>query len=88
MAFWNRKKEVRADDSSSSADITKGYLAAIIGNGVNEVTGSDMAMKISTVYRCVDILSKGIAQLPLIIKRNRGDWLRLPTTTSSGLPTC
>lgn len=85
MAFWNRKKEVRADDSSSSADITKGYLAAIIGNGVNEVTGADMAMKISTVYRCVDILSKGIAQLPLIIKRNRGDWFEATDDDIFGL---
>lgn len=42
--------------------------------GENEVTSTEMALRVATVYRCADILSKGVAQLPLLIKRNRGGY--------------
>lgn len=44
------------------------------GKGVDYVGSSELAMRIAAVYRCVDILSKGIAQLPLEIKTNRGGY--------------
>lgn len=44
------------------------------GQGVEEVTDAGAAMKISAVYRCVDILSKGVAQLPLEVRVNRGGY--------------
>lgn len=45
-----------------------------MSDGVDSVKDSSSAMKISAVYRCIDILSKGIAQLPLEVKRNRGGY--------------
>lgn len=42
--------------------------------GVDYVSSSELAMRIATVYRCIDILSKGIAQLPLLVVRNAGGW--------------
>lgn len=42
--------------------------------GVDYVSSSELAMRIATVYRCIDILSKGIAQLPLLVMRNAGGW--------------
>lgn len=50
-----------------------------MSDGVDSVKDVSSAMKISAVYRCIDILSKGIAQLPLELKRNRGGYYTLDT---------
>lgn len=64
-----------------SDDIPKTYFdlleendSAIIGwygkvSSDDRVTSPELAMKLATVYRCVDILSGSIASLPLIYKR-------------------
>ena len=83
MAFWNRNKQQRS--VPESAPTSAPVYSPLFLNGVNEVCGSDMAMKISTVYRCVDILSKGIAQLPLTIKRNKGGWFEQTDDDAFGL---
>lgn len=38
------------------------------------VNSADSAMQLATVYRCVSILSGTIASLPLLIKRNQGNY--------------
>lgn len=56
MAFWNKKKQ-QEEERSSSFD----YL---LYNGANSYSTSK-AMLLSTVYRCVEVISDSVAQLPL-----------------------
>ena len=42
--------------------------------GVDRVDSAELAMRIAAAYRCIDILSKGIAQLPLEVKTDRGGY--------------
>lgn len=84
MAFWNRKQTRSGEAPASTVNPPSWWLAGTYG-GVTEVTGSTMALKIAAVYRCVDILSKGIAQLPLTIKRNQGGWYEQTTDDIFGL---
>lgn len=56
MAFWNIKKK-KVEERSSSFD----YL---LFNGANNYSTSK-AMLLSTVYRCVEVISDSVAQLPL-----------------------
>lgn len=56
MAFWNRKKQ-QVEERSTGFD----YL---LYNGANNYTASK-AMLLSTVYRCVEVISDSVAQLPL-----------------------
>lgn len=53
--------------------------------GVEEVTSEELALRIATVYRCVDILSKGVAQLPLTVRHNMGDFFKMETHDIFGL---
>ena len=55
MAFWNKKKQT--EERSSSFD----YL---LYNGANSYS-TNKALLLSTVYRCVEVISDSIAQLPL-----------------------
>lgn len=55
MAFWNKKKQ--QEERSSSFD----YL---LYNGANSYSSS-RAMLLSAVYRCVEVISDSVAQLPL-----------------------
>lgn len=48
------------------------FIPLVGGKGTEFVGSTSLAMKISTAYRCIDILSKGVAQLPLEVKKNRG----------------
>lgn len=56
MAFWNKKKK-QVEERNSSFD----YL---LFNGANSYSTSK-AMLLSTVYRCVEVISDSVAQLPL-----------------------
>lgn len=47
-----------------------------VPTGFDDVTSRELALRIATVYRCVDILSKGVAQLPLEVKHNLGGYFR------------
>ncbi len=53
--------------------------------GESEVTSKEMALRVATVFRCADILSKGVAQLPLIIKKNMGGYFSEDTEDIFGL---
>lgn len=48
--------------------------SSLYNSGVTEVTSKELALRIATVYRCADILSKGIAQLPLKLMHNSGGY--------------
>lgn len=61
------KKMMRRDaGSSSSGDVTTWPWPDVITGSITEPA---LAMKLSTVYRCVDIVSKSIGLLPLQISR-------------------
>lgn len=49
-------------------------IQRLVDPGVNYVSSKELAMRIATVFRCLDILSKGVAQLPLRILRNEGGY--------------
>lgn len=53
--------------------------------GMSEVSSKELALRIATVYRCVDILSRGVAQLPLTIRRNMGGYFVEDTEDIFGL---
>ena len=40
------------------------------------MTSKELAMKIATVFRCIDITSKGIAQLPLVVEHDEGGYFQ------------
>ena len=56
-----------------------------IDAGSDVVTRKELAMKIAAVYRCVDVVSKGVAQLPLVIKRKENDYFVLDDNDIWGL---
>lgn len=70
--FLRTKKRDGADAATKQPD--NATTVPWANAGENEVTSSEMALRVATVYRCADILSKGVAQLPLLIKRNRGGY--------------
>ena len=56
-----------------------------IDAGSDVVTTKELAMKIAAVYRCVDIVSKGVAQLPLVVKRKEEDYFIIDNDDVFGL---
>ena len=56
-----------------------------IDAGTDLVNRKELAMKIAAVYRCVDVVSKGVAQLPLVIKRKEDDYFVLDNDDVWGL---
>lgn len=40
------------------------------------MNSKELAMKIATVFRCIDITSKGVAQLPLVIEHDEGGYFQ------------
>ncbi len=76
MGIFSR---IRQTFGQRNASVPKGSTP---GSGINttsrggiEYVGSaELAMRIAAAYRCIDILSKGIAQLPLEVKRNMGGY--------------
>ena len=71
MNLWKLFKSRRSDSSTSSMSILSQYNSAYYtGNAhIVNVTDEYTAMKIAAVFRCVDILSSGVASLPLEFKR-------------------
>lgn len=75
--FWQRSNEVSKPKGyfemlkESESDVLGWYNMGAY-NQDTEIKSPDLAMKVATVYRCVDILSGSIASLPLQykIKRN------------------
>lgn len=71
MNLWKLFKSKRSDSSASSMSILSQYNSAYYSGNAHIVNVSDeyTAMKIAAVFRCVDILSSGVASLPLEFKR-------------------
>ena len=76
--LWNRSKAVepvQTPTNKSYFDEVKesGFMEWVMNDlGQNVSVGSpNTAMKIASVYRCVDILSGGIASLPLQFKQKK-----------------
>lgn len=57
------RKQKRSEGASNSCSVSYPYPVSIDA-GTDAVTRKELAMKIAAVYRCVDIVSKGVAQLP------------------------
>lgn len=71
MAFKDlfKKKEVRADSANSAPSILGGYLAYNCMSSYQQ----NQAMLLSTVYRCVDLLSNSISELPVVVNKVNSD---------------
>ena len=75
MGFLDFLKIQRRADAKTEAAPDKGKDKPVViprTPGVETVTSKELAMRIATVYRCADIVSKGVAQLPLEVKHNTG----------------
>jgi HK97 family phage portal protein len=76
MAFWDRfRSQKRSEETPASKDTT--FTAArpfAAAGGVDQVNSKELAMKIATVFRCIDITSKGIAQLPINVEHDEGGY--------------
>ena len=72
-----------SQDAPSNATTVPWKIAA--EGGVDVVSSREMALRIATVYRCADILSKGVAQLPLIIKEDKGGYFAETTDDAFGI---
>lgn len=66
--FFRKKQQKR------SGDVTTWPWLPPLNAGVDMVSSAELALRVATAYRCIDILSKGIGQLPLEIKRWNGDY--------------
>jgi HK97 family phage portal protein len=74
MGFWDfLRKQVRSEEAPAK-DTTFTVARPYTMGGVDQVTSKELAMKIATVFRCIDITSKGIAQLPLRIEHDEGGY--------------
>lgn len=84
MGLFDRfRKQQRSDVAHEQTNIVTYPVS--IDAGMDVVTRKELAMKIATVYRCVDVVSKGVAQLPLVIKRKNGDYFVLDDDDVFGL---
>ena len=85
MGIFDRfRKQWRSD---APAEATTNFISypVSIDAGTDLVTRKELAMKIAAVYRCVDVVSKGVAQLTLVIKRKQDDYFVLDNDDVFGL---
>jgi HK97 family phage portal protein len=76
MGFWDRfKRQTRSEETVAKDTTFTGARPFALG-GVDQVTSKELAMKIATVFRCIDITSKGIAQLPLVVEHDEGGYFQ------------
>lgn len=61
---------------ASEAQSCPGQVAPVrqVNACVDSISSKELALKVATVYRCVDILSKSVAMMPMRINRNMGGW--------------
>lgn len=76
MGFWDFFRRQTRDEEPVAKDTTFTGPRPYIVGGVDQVTSKELAMKIATVFRCMDITSKGIAQLPLMIEHDEGGYFQ------------
>lgn len=77
------RKQQRSEESSAATNIISYPVS--IDAGLDVVTRKELAMKIAAVYRCVDVVSKGVAQLPLVVKRKEDDYFVIDNDDVFGL---
>ena len=85
MGFLDRFKTQRRENAPAENKVNLISYPVSIDAGSDFVTTKDLAMKIAAVYRCVDIVSKGVAQLPLVIKRKEDDYFVIDNDDVFGL---
>ena len=71
---FRRQKRSEGVAPAKDATFTGGRIYGT--SGVDTVTDKELAMKIATVFRCIDITSKGVAQLPLRIEHDEGGYFQ------------
>ena len=77
MGFWDIfRRQTRAEEQPAAKDTTFTGARPFAIGGVDQVTSKELAMKIATVFRCIDITSKGVAQLPLMIEHDEGGYFQ------------
>lgn len=76
MGFFDIfRRQTRSEGEKAAAkDTTYTGARPFTSGGVDQVTSKELAMKIATVFRCIDITSKGVAQLPLVIEHDEGGY--------------
>jgi HK97 family phage portal protein len=77
------RKQQRSESASAASSIITYPVSIDAGSDV--VTRKELAMKIAAVYRCVDVVSKGVAQLPLVVKRKVDDYFVIDNDDVFGL---
>ena len=83
MGVFDIFRKQRRSDVASDTNIVSYPVSIDAGSDV--VSRKELAMKIAAVYRCVDVVSKGVAQLPLVIKRKEDDYFVLDNNDIWGL---
>lgn len=76
MGFWDIFKRQKRSEEPVAKDTTFTGARPYTLGGVDQVTSKELAMKIATVFRCIDITSKGIAQLPLVVEHDEGGYFQ------------
>lgn len=76
MGFWDFLRRQERSDAPVVKDTTFTGARPYTMGGVDQVTSKELAMKIATVFRCIDITSKGIAQLPLMVEHDEGGYFQ------------
>lgn len=77
MGFLDNFRRQKRSEGVTPAKNTTFTGGRIYGtSGVDAVTDKELAMKIATVFRCIDITSKGVAQLPLCIEHDEGGYFQ------------
>lgn len=84
MGFFDIfRKQQRSEETPAAQNIITYPVS--IDAGADVVTRKELAMKIAAVYRCVDVVSKGVAQLPLVVKRKEDDYFVIDNDDVFGL---
>ena len=84
MGVFDRfRRQQRSESASDTTNIITYPVS--IDAGMDVVTRKELAMKIAAVYRCVDVVSKGVAQLPLVVKRKEDDYFVIDNEDVFGL---
>ena len=85
MGFLDIFKTQRRENAPADNKVNIISYPTSIDAGCDLVTTKELAMKIAAVYRCVDIVSKGVAQLPLVVKRKEDDYFVIDNDDVFGL---
>lgn len=85
MGFLDIFKTQRRENAPAENKVNFVTYPVSVDAGNDVVTTKELAMKIAAVYRCVDIVSKGVAQLPLVVKRKEDDYFVIDNDDVFGL---